>query len=63
MFIVNGRIGHDKNIGKFTCRGASVVDYCMASPTFLQLIEDFEVSEHSKLYSDVYTPFTFGIKN
>jgi hypothetical protein len=24
MFIVNGRVGNDKNIGRFTCRNASV---------------------------------------
>jgi hypothetical protein len=32
MFIVNGRVGNDKNIGRFTCRNASVVDYCITSP-------------------------------
>jgi hypothetical protein len=28
MFIINGRVGNDKNIGRFTCRNVSVVDYC-----------------------------------
>jgi hypothetical protein len=27
MFIVNGRVGNDNNISRFTCRNASVVDY------------------------------------
>ena len=34
LFIVNGRVGKDKNIGRFTCRNASVVDYCISSPYF-----------------------------
>jgi hypothetical protein len=29
IFIVNGRVGKDNNIGRFTCRNASVVDYCI----------------------------------
>jgi hypothetical protein len=35
LFIVNGRVGKDKNIGRFTCRNDSVVDYCISSPYFL----------------------------
>ena len=38
MFIVNGRVGNDKNIGRFTCRNASVVDYCITSPELLKNI-------------------------
>ena len=34
LFIVNGRVGKDKNIGRFTCRNASVVDYYISSPYF-----------------------------
>jgi hypothetical protein len=44
MFIVNGRVGNDKNIGRFTCRNASVVDYCITSPELLKLFFDFDVS-------------------
>ena len=36
MFIVNGRVGNDTNIGRFTCRNASVVDYCIACPELLK---------------------------
>jgi hypothetical protein len=42
MFIVNGRVGNDKNIGRFTCRNASVVDYCITSPELLKLFFDFD---------------------
>jgi hypothetical protein len=34
MFTVNGRVGNNTNIGRFTCRNASVVDYCITSPDF-----------------------------
>jgi hypothetical protein len=43
MFIVNGRVGNDKNIGRFTCRNASVVDYCITSPELLKLFFDFDI--------------------
>jgi hypothetical protein len=56
MFIVNGRVGNDKNIGRFTCRNASVVDYCITSPELLKLFFDFDILESSKLFSDVHTP-------
>ena len=29
LFIVDGRIDGDKNLGKYTCRESSVVDYCI----------------------------------
>ena len=36
MLIVNGRVSNDTNIGRFTCRNASVVDYCITSPKLLK---------------------------
>jgi hypothetical protein len=56
MFIVNGRVGNDKNIGRFTCRNASVVDYCITSPELLKLFFDFDILESSKLFSNVHAP-------
>jgi hypothetical protein len=56
MFIVNGRVGNDNNIGRFTCRNASVVDYCITSPELLKLFFDFDILESSKLFSDVHAP-------
>jgi hypothetical protein len=56
MFIVNGRVGNDKNIGRFRCRNASVVDYCITSPELLKLFFDFDILESSKLFSDVHAP-------
>ena len=51
MFIVNGRVGNNKNIGRFTCRNASIVDYCITSPELLKLFFDFDILESSKLFS------------
>ena len=56
MFIVNGRVGNDNNIGRFTCRNASVVDYCITSTELLKLFFDFDILESSKLFSDVHAP-------
>ena len=56
MFIVNGRVGNDNNIGRFTCRNGSVVDYCITSPELLKLLFDFDILESSKLFSDVHAP-------
>jgi hypothetical protein len=30
LFIINGRIGNDKDIGKLTCKNSSVVDYVIS---------------------------------
>jgi hypothetical protein len=38
VFILNGRIGEDKHIGKFTCKNIGVVDYTIASPDTLTLL-------------------------
>ena len=53
MFILNGRIGKDK-IGKPTSRNLSVVDYIISTTYFLKNVNDFEVLDFSKLFSDVH---------
>ena len=45
---LNGRIGSDKGVGKFTChthRGQSVVDYVLASTDILQLFCYFDIGD------------------
>ena len=56
VFILNGRIGEDKDIDKFTCKNVGVVDYTIASPEYLKHITNFLVLEFSKLLSDVHCP-------
>ena len=57
VFILNGRIGEDKDIGKFTCKNVGVVDYTIASPGYLKHITNFQVLEFSKLLSDVHCQY------
>ena len=45
-----------KNIGRFTCRNASVVNYCITSPELLKVFFDFDILESNKLFSDVHAP-------
>ena len=59
MFIVNGRVGNDKHIGRFTCRNPSVVHYCITSPELLKLLFDFDILESSKQFSDVPATLQF----
>ncbi len=60
LFIVNGRVGHDRYVGDYTCiKGVNhhVVDYCIASHDFLvHTLSDFKVMDFDKLYSDVHCP-------
>ena len=58
VFILNGRIGEDKEIGKFTCKNVSVVDYIISSPKYLMHITNVQVSEFSKLLSYVHCPIS-----
>ncbi|CAG2185030.1 unnamed protein product [Mytilus edulis] len=58
FLILNGRLGRDQNIGRFTCRNASVVDYCISTPELLKTFKDFEVLDSSKLLSDVHNPLS-----
>ena len=55
LFIINGRVGSDRNIGELTCRNASVVDYFICTPNFIKCIDDLTVLDFSKCYSDVHT--------
>ena len=56
LLIMNGRTGKDKNIGKPTCKGVSVVDYFLANPSLFPSVVDFDVLDFDKLLSDVHSP-------
>jgi hypothetical protein len=56
MFIINGRVGKDKGIGKLTCKNKSVVDYGIATPELVPLIVNFEVLDFCEILSDVHCP-------
>ena len=55
MFILNGRMFADC-IGKPTSKNQSVIDYAICSGIFFHKIQYFEVSNFSKLYSDIHSP-------
>ena len=52
LTILNGRYGHDKQIGAMTFRDTSVIDYALASSDTFEILLDFEVVEVDRLFSD-----------
>ena len=63
LFIMNGRVGNDSNIGELTCRNASAVDYFICSPNFIKCIDDLTVLDFSKCFSDVHTPLSITFES
>lgn len=41
LFIFNGRIDNDKNIGRCTSTEKSVVDYCTGTKYMIKLVNNF----------------------
>ena len=52
FFILNGRCGNDKGIGKCTLRGTTLIDYAISSTAGLSYIKNFEVEDTDILFSD-----------
>ena len=52
LFIVNGRVGKDKNLGQLTFRNTSLIDYVLSSVELFPFMQDFEVVELDTLFSD-----------
>ena len=44
IHILNGRVGQDKNLGKFITRNNTVIDYCIANPELFTEISYFEIA-------------------
>lgn len=62
LFIANGRIGKDKNIGNLTFRNTSLIDYTICSVSTLEIIHDFEVIELDSLFSDGHSLLSVVLK-
>ena len=63
LCLCNGRSGHDKNLGNFTCithNGASVVDYVLASHSLFEGIHDFQVLPMADF--SVHFPLCFNME-
>ena len=61
IFICNGRIGNDKNIGKSTFKDNSVIDYIISTPDLIKYIEEFDIIELDSLYSDGHSLLSMNI--
>lgn len=59
---LNGRFGKDKSIGNATFRGISVIDYVISSVGGLKRLDDFDITELDKLYSDGHALLSFNIR-
>ena len=52
VFIVNGRVGKDKNVGKMTFKNLSVIDYMLSTIEGYSLLSYFDVLPTDCIYSD-----------
>lgn len=62
LCILNGRCGADKNIGNFTFRNTSVIDYTITSVEALKFVDNFCISELDPLYTDGHSLLTTTLK-
>ena len=59
MFIVNGRIGNDAQVGRPACKNVSVVDYFICTPNQFSPIVNFEVDGFNPMYASCQTTAEF----
>ena len=62
--ILNGRVGKDRDIGKYTCftgMGRSTIDYCLSSPSLIEHIVNFEIEDFDRAVSDAHCGINVGI--
>ena len=52
LFILNGRFGDDSNIGNFTFRDQSVIDYTISSKAGFDILNNFKIYQLDGIYSD-----------
>lgn len=64
--IMNGRVGNDEGVGKYTFvgnRGCSVVDYVLASQNLFPLVKTFEVQDPNILSDHCIINVSFELAN
>ena len=61
IFIANGRIGEDKDVGQFTYRGTSLIDYTLATVEALKLISKFSIIETDPIFCDGHSIIAWSI--
>ena len=62
LFILNGRCGKDKNVGAFTFKQCSVIDYIIVSSQALKFVCNFEIQELDSLYTDGHALLQTALK-
>ena len=63
IYIANGRLGLDRLLGSKTCKGTSVVDYVILSPSLFPYISEFEVLPFDPMTSDAHCGLLFSLMN
>ncbi|MEW8546031.1 MAG: endonuclease/exonuclease/phosphatase family protein [Candidatus Thiodiazotropha sp.] len=61
LFIVNGRVGKDKNIGNKTFRDQSVIDYTLCTADCFYLLQQFEIIELDEFFSDGHSLLSWSL--
>ena len=63
IYIANGRLSNDKNIGKTKCKDASLVDYLLLSSSLFDQIWicEFDVIDYNPMFSDAHNRLHFSI--
>ena len=62
LFILNGRCGKDKEMGAFTFKNTSTIDYSIFSTESLKFVADFDIKELVALYSDGHSLLNTTLK-
>ena len=50
MFIANGRLFKDENIGRMTCKESRIVDYLILAPEEFKIIAEFEFLDFNHMF-------------
>ena len=62
LFMLNGRLGNDRDVGKLTFRDMSLTDYTIASANCFKLINSFSVEETDRLFSNGHSILKWSLK-
>ena len=61
LCIGNGRLGRDRSLGCKTCKGVTVVDYVIMSPSLFPYVSEFEVLPFDPMISDAHSGVHFSL--
>ncbi|WAR03522.1 WSB1-like protein [Mya arenaria] len=61
IYIANGRLGKDIDIGQCTCISSTLIDYVLLSLELFPRTVHFEVQEHDPSFSDVHSCVEFNV--